>query len=80
LRLPIANLILSLRWLQDAIEREVLSGRGSPHYSARFISGIEYARSILELDVDRTALGGFQMKLSLPRHVGLLQVYSAEPE
>jgi hypothetical protein len=76
LRLSVDRLlhsIVQLRRLVDALFPGVKFD-----YSARFMSGVDYKRAVLDMTVDRSQLGPFLTSLGLPRHVGIVSAFDRQ--
>lgn len=77
LRFPVESLfldIVALKYLFDA----VLPDAPPISWGARFTTGLEYRERVLAFPVDRTAIRRFQEELNLPRHLGILSVFSGD--
>ncbi|HVY30955.1 MAG TPA: hypothetical protein VHB79_30555 [Polyangiaceae bacterium] len=73
LRLSVDRLLHSLVQLRRLVEA-LLPGIQFD-YSTRFMSGVDYKRLVLDMPVDRKAIGGFLTSIGLPRHVGVISAF-----
>jgi hypothetical protein len=76
LRMPIESL------LGNALEVKRILAEASAgvelDFETRFASGVEYKRSLFELELDRRVLRGFQQQLGLPRYVGVISAFAQD--
>lgn len=74
LRLTIEALLRTVLEYRPVLEAE-LTGL-QLHFGARFTTGVRYRDELFDMSLDRDQLRAFQEGLSLPRHVGVISVFS----
>jgi hypothetical protein len=74
LRLPIEALLHVAIRLRPALEVE-LPGLAL-HFAAKFTTGVQYRNDLFAMSLNGDGLRSFHERLSLPRHIGVISVFS----